>query len=154
MIEWYILFLMVVLFYLRFIKEGYVSLSRELPAGFHKAVITNDLATLPSGDRLIYVIYKSNRGQETQTTIDEEIRKLPRYSEYKLVRVFPVIDESTATAVFYDFFNQPLRYDRVTVLTNNIQTTSSGNVRLIDFVNTDSDFYRAIQSVITNNNTV
>jgi len=119
-----------------------------------KATLEQDLETLESGRRLIYIIYKAKAGAEVQQKIEDEIKSLSRPSEYTLIRLFAVVDETTATALFYYFFNQPIRYDTITVLTNNIGTTQSGSVRLISFVNTDTDFYRSIQTIITNNNVV
>jgi|LauGreDrversion4_2_1035121.scaffolds.fasta_scaffold07559_4 hypothetical protein len=154
MIGLYLIFLICLLFYFRFVREGYVSVTRDLSMDISKATLEQDLETLESGSRLIYIIYKAKAGAEVQQKIEDEIKSLSRPSEYKLIRLFAVVDETTATALFYYFFNQPIRYDTITVLTNNIGTTQSGSVRLISFVNTDTDFYRSIQTIITNNNVV
>jgi hypothetical protein len=154
MIGLYLIFLICLLFYLLFVREGYVSVTRELSVDQSKVQLENDLEKLNNGDRLIYIIYKAKAGAEVQQNIENEIIALPRPLEYKRIRVFAVVDETTATALFYYFFNQPIRYDTITVLTNNIGTTQSGNVRLITFVNTDTDFYRSIKTIITNNNVV
>lgn len=154
MIGLYLIFLLCLLFYFRFVREGYVSVTRDLSMDISKATLERDLENLGTGGRLIYIIYKAKAGVEIQQKIEDEIKRLSRPSEYKLIRTFAVVDETTATALFYYFFNQPLRYDTITVLTNNIGTTQSGSVRLISFVNTDTDFYRSIQTIITNNNVV
>lgn len=154
MIGLYLIFLICLLFYLIFVSEGYVSLTRDLSIDVSKATLENDLTALGTGERLIYIIYKAKAGADVQQSIEDEIKMLPRPSEYKKIRVFAVVDETTATTLFYYFFNQPLRYDTITLLTNNIGTTQSGNVRLITFVNTDTDFYRSIKTIITNNNVV
>lgn len=154
MIGLYLIFLVCLLLYFRFVREGYVSVTRDLSMDISKATLEQDLESLDSGKRLIYIIYKAKAGAEVQQKIEDEIKSLSRPSEYTLIRVFAVVDETTATALFYYFFNQPLRYDTITVLTNNIGTTQSGSVRLISFVNTDTDFYRSIQTIITNNNVV
>ena len=154
MIGLYLIFLLCLLFYLRVVREGYVSVTRDLSIDISKVQLEKDLESLESGGRLIYIIYKATAGAEVQQKIEDEIKSLSRPTEYKLIRVFAIVDETTETTLFYYFFNQPLRYDTITVLTNNIGTTQSGSVRLISFVNTDTDFYRSIQSIITNNNVV
>jgi hypothetical protein len=154
MIGLYLIFLLCILVYFRFVREGYITLTSTFPIDPDKAMIENDLVSLNSGERLIYIIYKSKAGEEVQSSIETQIMRLYRPREYKVVRLFSVADEKTATALFYFFYNQPIRYDTITVLTNNIGTTQSGNVKLINFVNTDSDFFRSIQSIITKNNVV
>jgi len=154
MLGFYLIFLLCLLFYVRFFKEGYVSVTRDLSVDLSKVQLEKDLESLGTGGRLIYIIYKAIAGAEVQQQIEDDIKRLARPSEYKLIRVFAVTDETTSTALFYYFFNQPIRYDTVTLLTNNIGTTQSGSVRLITYVNTDSDFYRSIQSIIANNNKV
>ena len=155
MIGLYLIFLVCLFFYLRFVREGYATtLTNDFPIEPDKYSIEQDLASLTSGERLIYIIYKSKVGIDAQDNIDKQIMNLARPPEYKIVRTFAVTDETSATTLFYYFFNQPLRYDTVTVLTNNIGTTQAGNVSLITFVNTDSDFYRSIQKIIANNNVV
>jgi len=155
MIGLYLIFLVCIFFYLRFVREGYVTnLTNDFPIEPDKYDIEQDLESLESGERLIYIIYKAKVGDAGQATIDRDIMNLARPPEYKIVRTIAVTDETTATTLFYYFFNQPLRYDTVTVLTNNIGTTQAGNVSLITFVNTDSDFYRSIQKIIANNNVV
>jgi len=129
-----------------------VTLTNTFPIDPNQALIDSDLESLRNTERLVYIIYKAKVNTDVQATIEKQIQKLSRPREYKLIRTFPVLDEATATTLFYYYFNQPLRYDTINVLTNNIETTQGGNVRLVSFVNTDTDFYRSIESTLASNN--
>ncbi len=140
-----LLFLILCLFYLISLREGFIVLSATTPVDSTKDFIQHDLDTL-NGKRLIYIVY-TPKGN-VNTLIEKKIKKLKLDPQYSVLRIFPVTHPLAATSLFYNFYNSPIKYDEVTVLTNNINSTKKNNTQLREFINTDTPFYIDLMNIM------
>lgn len=150
MILW-LLFLIGVLIYLLRSREGFISIDDSTPVELMQGFIQEDIDSLKSSERLIYVIYKSVDAKKDKA-IDDAIKKVKVYKEYKVRTVFPVTNTVLATAVFSKFFIPQIDYDQTTILTDNPKTTKKDNTQLMRFANIDTPMYEEITHIITTNN--
>ena len=144
MIEWVILFLMIILGCLS-LREGFIELTDITPVDSTKDFIQNDLNTL-NGKRLLYIVY-TPKGN-VNTVIEKNIKRLTLDPQYAKLRIFPVKNTVKATALFSNFYYAQIKYDEVTVLTNNINSTKKDNTQLMDFINTDTPFYVDLMDIM------
>ena len=150
MILWF-LFLIGVLIYLLRSREGFISIDDSTPVELMQGFIQEDIDSLKSSERLIYVIYKSVDAKKDKA-IDDAIKKVKVYKEYKVRTVFPVTNTVLATSVFSKFFIPQIDYDQTTILTDNPKTTKKDNTQLMRFANIDTPMYEEITHIITTNN--
>ena len=150
MILW-LLFLIGVLIYLLRSREGFISIDDSTPVELMQGFIQEDIDSLKSSERLIYVIYKSVDAKKDKA-IDDDIKKVKVYKEYKVRTVFPVTNTVLATSVFSKFFIPQIDYDQTTILTDNPKTTKKDNTQLMRFANIDTPMYEEITHIITTNN--
>jgi len=151
MILW-LLFLIGVLIYLLRQREGFISITDSIPVELMQGFIQEEIDSLNASERLIYVIYKSTGNTNTDTAIDDAIKKVKVYKEYKIRTVFPITNTVLATAIFSKFYIPQINYDQITILTNNPKTTKKDNTQLMTFANIDTPMYEEIVHIITTNN--
>jgi len=151
MILW-LLFLIGVLIYLLRQREGFISINDDTPVELMQGFIQEDIDSLKNSERLIYIIYKSTGKTDTDKAIDDAIKKVRLYKEYKVRTVFPIANTVLATAMFSKFFIPQIDYDQITILTDNPKTTKKDNTQLMRFANIDTPMYEEIIHIITTNN--
>jgi hypothetical protein len=152
MVGLFLLILIAILGYLLHQREGFIGLTDSIPMPPLVKFIQHDLNSLKKGNRLLYIIYKSNGN--ANKLIDKKIKALKREKRYSILRIFPVTNTTVANSLFSNFYRNQINYDEITVLTNNIQTTKKNKTQLISFVNTDTPWYTDVLSIINTNNKV
>jgi hypothetical protein len=148
MIEWVILFLMILLWYLS-IREGFIEITDNTPVDSTKAFIQKDLDSL-NGKRLIYIVYTPQAN--VNTIIETKIKQLRLEPQYSILRIFPVKNTVFATSLFSHFYHAQIDYNEVTVLTNNVNSTQKNNTQLMTFINTDTPFYVDLMNIMVTYN--
>ena len=158
MIGWFILFLIFIVIYLTRVQEGFIGITDITPVDAMQTYIQNDLdTTRKAKKRLVYVIYKQQADNDITTKINKTIMGLPRNKDiYPILRVFTVKNTNKSTCLFSTFYNRPLDYSEVIVLTNNLKSTVKDNTQLFTYVNTDDRIFyeKMIQTIQSKNKPV